>query len=306
VRIAAVVLNYRTPSETTQAVAALQASGRPPQEIVVIDNDSGDHSEQYLRDHLRGVDVIQSGTNLGFSGGCNVGVRRGLATGADAILFVNSDAILAPDCLGRLENAVASGRVGIAGPVIFTDSERSRIESAGIRYSTWTGRMAMHDRFADLALARSGVLRVDAVSGAIMLVKCEVFEAVGLFAEEFFYSFEDIDLCLRARAAGYETIVVTGAAAVHTGSHSIGASSPRRLYFAARNHLLLAARTARRSVPGYALLVASIVLLNLAHALIRSKVPAFAALQSVFRGTRAHFQGRYGSDARESGRGLEP
>jgi GT2 family glycosyltransferase len=263
--------------------------------LVIVDNGSDDGSEDYLRARLPDATVIQTGRNIGFSGGCNVGIRHALAAGADCVLLANSDAVVAPDCVERLREALERPGVGIAGPAVLR--EDGRIESAGISYSTCTGRMSLR-RFGEPADGRgAGVERVDAVSAAMMLVRREVFDAIGLFAEEFFYSFEDLDFCLRARAARFDVVVVGSARATHRGSASIGARSARRVYFATRNHLLVASRSAAGTRPRRAILFGSVVLLNLAHAAVRSDVPAFSGVMAVLRGTRDHLRGRYGSDA---------
>ena len=80
----------------------------------------------------------------------------------------------------------------------------------------------------------------DVVSGCVMLIRRSVFDGIGLFDERYFYSFEDIEFCLRARRAGHRILLVPQALAYHEGHQSIGAASASRLYYAARNHLLLA------------------------------------------------------------------
>ena len=67
---------------------------------------------------------------------------------------------------------------------------------------------------------------VAAVSACVMLIPREIFEAIGLFDEDYFFSFEDLDFCLRAKAAGFDAIVETTATAFHEGGRSIGAGSP--------------------------------------------------------------------------------
>ena len=86
---------------------------------------------------------------------------------------------------------------------------------------------------------------MDGVSGCLMLVRREVFTAIGLLDEDYFFGFEDLDFCLRARASGFATILARNSAVLHEGGKSMGAESPRRLYFGARNQLLLARRTDR-------------------------------------------------------------
>ena len=136
---------------------------------------------------------------------------------------------------------------------------------------------------------------VDAVSGCAMLINREVFDAIGLFDEDYFFTFEDLDFCLRARRAGFATILAGAATAYHEGSRSIGAASPQRLYFAARNHLLLASRTDSSSgVVASGCRAASIIALNLAHAAISASGPLGARFLAVAQGTRDYIVGRVG------------
>ena len=132
-RIAAVVLNYRTPTETIRCVCALQASHRAIDEIIVVENGSGDDSFELLRRALPTVTLIAAERNLGFSGGCNRGIERALAGGAVLVLLVNSDARLRPDALEALERSLSMHQdLGIVGPVVSTTDDPPRIESRGI------------------------------------------------------------------------------------------------------------------------------------------------------------------------------
>src|SRR5262245_52320901 len=240
-RIAAIVLNYQTPGETRLAVTSLLASRRAVDEVIVVDNGDGVECRAAL-DGLNGsVTCLETGTNLGFSGGMNVGIREALRRGADAVLLVNSDAIVPPDCVDMLERCLfADASRGVIGPLLRSRSDPACIESAGMTFNARTGRM--RHRLAGDRVPRTEVTsatRVDGVSGCVMLISSRVLDAVGLLAEEYFFSFEDLDYCLRAARAGYSTWIEPAAAAYHEGSRSIGAESTKRLYFAARNHLLL-------------------------------------------------------------------
>jgi GT2 family glycosyltransferase/glycosyltransferase involved in cell wall biosynthesis len=300
-----IVVNFGTPDDTLLAVRSLEASRRAVEPIVV-DNGSADGSAAILRAALPGRAVIRTERNLGFAGGANVGIRRALDRGAALVLLVNSDVIVPPDAIGRLEAGLgAHPEAGLAGPVILSRAEPERVLSMGISFSPVTGRLrdAGHGaRFAALGPPATGA--VDAVSGACMLVRREVLERVGLLAEEYFFGLEDLDLCLRARAAGYLTLLVGGAVVYHEGSRSIGARSPRRLYFAARNHLLLARRAAPRLPPSLGLARSgSIVALNLAHALVTAGTPRLPGLRAVGRGVLDHWRRRYGDGPGRAGRG---
>jgi GT2 family glycosyltransferase/glycosyltransferase involved in cell wall biosynthesis len=298
-RVAAIVLNYRAPLDTLLAVKSLLASRRSIQDIIVVDNDPSEDARAALAGVAPAITYLRAERNLGFSGGMNVGIREALARGADRILLVNSDVIVPPDCVERLEaGLVATPGAGIAGPVVLARSEPDSIASLGISYRPRSGRMR-HRGFGT-RLARhtiTGRAAVDGISGCLMLVTRDVFEAAGLFDEDYFFSFEDLDFCLRARRAGFTTVLATSAVTYHEGGRSIGARSPRRLYFAARGHLLLA----RRAGPAAGALATlwrtcSIVALNLAHAVVSSGAPVPVRLAAVARGTRDYFAGRLGAD----------
>ena len=210
-----------------------------------MDNDPRDA----LRDALQSMSPSPSITylasmgNLGFSGGMNAGIREALKRGADRVLLVNSDVIVPPDCVKRLERALDKNRaVGIAAPIVRSRSDPDLVASCGISYTRATGRMRRSSGGRCRATDADDDRIVDAVSGCVMMVNRAVFETIGLFDPDYFFSFEDLDFCLKARAAGFATVLGGNAVVYHEGSHSIGAKSPRRLYFAARGHLLLARR----------------------------------------------------------------
>jgi GT2 family glycosyltransferase len=297
-RMAAVVLNFRTPDQTFLAVSSLLASRRPVDDLIVVNNDERDDTHETLKNVSARITYVDTGGNLGFSGGMNVGIRRALAGGAHRVLLVNSDVIVPPDAVERLEAALdATADAGIAGPVILARSEPNRVASLGMSWAPVTGRMRHRGHGLRVAVNQptaGGV--VDGVSGCVMLVKREVFEAVGLLDEDYFFSFEDLDFCLRARRAGFATVLAGSSTVYHEGGRSLGAGSARRFYFAARNHLLLAQRTApsagRLASMGR---ICSIVLLNLAHA-VRSRGGSPAErLVAVAHGTRDYMTGRFGS-----------
>ena len=297
-KLAAVVLNYRTPDDTLVAARGLHTSRRPVQDLIVVDNGSGDGSEVFLRERLPEATVLQTGANLGFSGGCNAGIRAALDRGAELVLLVNSDLTLAEEAIGRLEAALESRpSAGIAGPLVLVRSDPDRVESMGIHFSAATGRTRHHGFGAPASAAPPEPREVDGVSGCAMLIRREVFERIGLLAEEYFFSFEDLDFCLRARAAGQVTLCVGGARAYHEGGRSIGARSARRLYFATRNHLLMAGRVAPAPSRARAVLRGAVIVgLGLVHALAKADAPAMAGVASVVRGAWHHLRGRYGGD----------
>jgi GT2 family glycosyltransferase len=157
-----------------------------------------------------------------------------------------------------------------------------------MRHRGYSHRIAAHDRMT----ARI----VDGVSGCLMLVKREVFEAIGLLDEDYFFGFEDLDFCLKARRSGFTTVLAAVATVYHEGGRSIGTGSAERFYFAARNHLLMARRAAPAAGRLASLVRASsIVMLNLANAALSPGGSLPARLGAVARGTRDYVAGRFGA-----------
>jgi GT2 family glycosyltransferase len=287
-----VVLNYETPDATRQAVASVLASLRPVEQVFVVDN-SATRQPDALNNLPGGVRYTPTSHNLGFSGGVNVGICLALEAGASAVLLVNSDATVEPETVAMLETGFAQVEdAGIAGPIL-RSPETHQVTSRGLSYSRRTGRM--RDRVHGRGGASAPVEPVDAVTGGVMLIRRAVFERAGLFDEPYFYAFEDLDFCLVAGRAGFRSIIVTGATAWHEGGRTIGRDSPRRLYFAARNHLRLASRVSSDGWARATVRAFSIVGLNVAHAIRSPGGSLPRRLRAVAAGTRDHLLRRYGA-----------
>jgi hypothetical protein len=299
--LAAVVLNFRTPRLTRRAIGALLESHRRIDEILLVDNDADDSCRDLGFRRGERVTYLPNGANLGFSGGMNRGIRHALDGGAGLVLLVNSDTVVLPDAVGKLERALAAHpEAGIVAPVLLAHSDSSRVGSAGFHFRALSGRARQVGFGKSLSEVSPPAWQpLTAASGCVLLIRRELFERVGLFDEEFFFSFEDLELCLRTRNAGIGIGLVGDAHVLHEGSASIPDSSPDRFYFATRNHLLAAERGAPLANP---LLRRarwlSIVALNFAHALRSYGGSRRARLRAVRDGIADFARGRYGAAGR--------
>jgi GT2 family glycosyltransferase len=285
VKLASIVLNWRTPDMTLDAVHAAVKAMEPIEggwHLYVVDNDSQDGSEDKLRaaiadEQARGtwgyehVEVIQSGRNGGFGAGNNVGIRAALARTdrPEYVYILNSDAFPAPDAVHKLVAALdARPELGIAGSYIHgVDGEphvtafrfpsiQSEIEDGlGLGVVTralqrWVVPMGIPD----------GTIEVDWLAGASMMMRVRMLDEIGTFDETFFLYFEETDLCRRAAKAGWKTLYVRDSHCAHVGSASTGMKKwtripgywldSRRHYFT-KNHGVgywAAATTARAAV----------------------------------------------------------
>jgi GT2 family glycosyltransferase len=298
-RLAAVVLHYGHPDETRLAVRSLLASRRSVDDLIVVDNDPERRCAAAIDDVRDRVVYLESPRNLGFSGGMNLGIREALARGASRVFLANNDVIVPPDTIGRLERALLSEpALAAVGPVVLSRTDPNRVATRGMSYNPRTGRMRQtgYGQRADKVSREDSVPHVvDGISGCAMLVSRAAIGAAGFLDEAYFFGFEDLDWCLRARRAGLSSAVVLDARAYHEGARAIGSDSSSRFYFAARNHLRLAKSGRARAEPlGAPFRTLAIVALNFAHACRPAPGPLSGRLGAVVRGTRDYFAGRYG------------
>lgn len=238
----AVVLNHREAADTLRCLNALGKVGYRPLTRLVVDNASGPGEVAWLRS--AGARVVESGGNLGYAGGNNVGIRLALEAGAEAVWVVNPDAYAAPGSLRRLVRVLRRHpEVGIVGPrILEADSATPKIQSDGGRL-VWEvgGRSELIGR--GTAPGRGGGMRpVDFVPGAAMLVRRAVIEDIGYLPEEYFLYFEETDFCVRAAQAGWKVAVETRARAVHRFAPPGGLPSEVLIYYFVRNRLLFGRR----------------------------------------------------------------
>ncbi|MDX6674536.1 MAG: hypothetical protein QOH11_1954 [Solirubrobacteraceae bacterium] len=229
--LTAVVLNWRTPEHTLEAVSALVGDGVPAARIVVVDNASGDGSAERLRAQLPDGPLLALDENEGFARGNNLGAA---ALPGDAYLFVNSDAFVrAPGSVERLLGALGDAHVGIAVPRLL--NQDLTLQPSVVPPSTPLPELVRASglsRFVPNRLqpslgthwdhAESRLIR--AAIGAVLLVRGRAWEELGGFDERLFMYAEDLDLFRRAEAHGWGARFVADAEFVHLG----GASADQR------------------------------------------------------------------------------
>jgi len=283
-------VNYRTACRTAAAVRSLESSGRPCDDIIVVENASGDDSVKVLQQEVPSAHLVVASANGGFASGVNLGAMEAFARGAELLLLLNSDAVVERDAIETLERALAASGAGIAGPLVLNAGVTPRIESAGVIVRPEWGRVLLQHH-GERPTGQVVTGPAAAVAGCAMLVRREVFTAIGGFTEDYFFGFEDLDFCFRAASAGFSTLVVADARVWHEGHASIGRGSPRLLYFAARNHLRFLARQAPRPRLHAAMRGGVVLLLNLAYALTSQTGGRAESTRAVVRGAWNHWRG---------------
>ena len=285
-RVGVIVLDFGRPEDARRAAASAQAD--EDVRLLIVENGSppGAPSDD---DHLRLPE------NRGFAGGMNAGVRHLLAEGLDRVLLLNNDAVLEPGCLRRLTDALDDPTLAAVGPVILRDAD-GRVESRGVRVDLRWGRVRLEGH-GEAPPEGPDLAAATALSGAAMMVTRAALERVGLLDERYFFSFEDVDWCVRARRFGYRVAVVTPAHARHVGNQTIGRRSPDRLYYAARNHVMFVERHHPLEGPARVLRRGAVFALNLGQVARQRDIPRLLATRAVCAGMMDAWQGHSGRRA---------
>lgn len=227
--LAVVVVNYNTGRYLSRCVrSAFENAGDARIEVVVIDNASSDGSADAALAENPGVRLVRNLTNRGFAAAANQGIR---ATTAPFVLLLNPDAeILAGTLGGFCKLARDRPRAGVIGPIV-RDPDGSIYPSArripGI--ATSLGHAFVHPFRPDNPFSRRYTMaewdrrserQVQWVSGSCCLLRREALDEIGLFDERFFLYVEDVDLCTRLRAAGWEVRFSPELEVLHVGGIS--------------------------------------------------------------------------------------
>jgi GT2 family glycosyltransferase len=234
-----VILNTNRREDTLECLASLAKSTYPNQQILVLDNASGDGSVQAIQQEYPEIEVYSLETNLGYAGNNNVGIQIALERGADWVLVLNEDTILAEDCLAEMVSfAETSPDIGIVGPMVYHHNEPDRIQSAGGRLgSTWE---SLHLGQNEVDQGQFPAPHpVDWISGCAIMVRGAVIAQVGALDERFFYYWEETEWCLRARTAGWQVWHVPQAHLWHKGVQRDYRPGPNVTYYSTRNRLLM-------------------------------------------------------------------
>lgn len=203
-----VLLNWNSYDETRTAVESVQRMDYPNFRILIIDNGSQDGSASELKKlTCERVDLQVSPVNTGYTGGCNLGMERALAMGAQYIWLLNNDAVVEPSTLSSIVAlAESDDLIGLVTPQIAALDE-DRITFAGGIISTKYG---LYDDTHDPVVAAEWTERYpDAglVIGTAMLVRAELVRRIGMLDTTFFAYFEDIDYSVRSANAGFRNVV---------------------------------------------------------------------------------------------------
>jgi len=188
-------------------------------EVIVVDNGSSDDSVSRVKNAYPQVKVIEAGRNLGFAAANN---RAFASAHGDYLLLVNTDALLERTCARTLLSLMlAAPQAGMAGPQLLNEdgSLQTSYEAVPTLATETLNRSLLKrlfpSRYPGKTRELSGPVPVDALIGAVMIIRRDPLEQLGGFDEDYFFFLEETDLAVRMRSAGWQVLHEPRANAIH-------------------------------------------------------------------------------------------
>lgn len=262
----AVVLAYNGREVVLRCLASLRTLTYPALKILLVDNASSDGTEEAARKRFPEIEVLQTGANLGYTGGNNRGIERALERGAEYILILNPDTVVAdPGFIERMVDYMERHpRTGIAGPRVFL-RERGVVQNTVLfAPGLWRNlkhwfRYRLDPRFAELS--GDEVVEAETLNGVCLLLRAECLKEIGLFDENIFMYIEDADLDYRARRRGWSVVYLPFDSVIHEQRREGYGMTSQVSFLLRRNSVYFLRKIGRRADAwGYAL--ASLLLMG--------------------------------------------
>lgn len=266
-----VVLNWNSDKSTIQCIESLmQLTKKHEITILVCDNNSSDSSYQnidrylnnnyesnfitmdeerikfYQREMGENIFLIKNNKNYGYAGGNNIGIRFALNQKDMTYVWVlNNDTVVTENSLFELIQKIESNKkIGICGSRLVSLENKKIVQGIGGKISPWScmtvevgNQYTINDEIDEEYWQK----QIDYVIGASLFFSREFLEKVGLLCEDYFLYYEEVDICNRAKYAGYEIGIASKSIVFHEQGVSTGQSgSSIANYYSIRNRILIA------------------------------------------------------------------
>jgi GT2 family glycosyltransferase len=243
IAVSVIVVNYNGMRYLDNCLSSLKSQIYHESEIIMVDNDSSDLSVDYARSSFPDVQIIQSDSNLGYAGGCNLGAK--FARGS-YLIFVNNDMQFSGNWLEEMmRTALLDEYSGVITCKVMTSPEEKKIQHVGSTCDMFGYPLGYG--YGEIDRGQYDMQKtVFFAMGDVIMIKRNLFLKIGGFDPKFFLYSEDVDLGWRTWLCGYKVLVNPSAVAYHKGrgsakDKSVGGTNlltnPLRRYLGERNTL---------------------------------------------------------------------
>jgi GT2 family glycosyltransferase len=223
-RLGVVVLNWNGRVRLETCLDSLVLSDHPDFFVLVVDNGSVDGSAASVR--ARGdVELLALPHNLRFAGGNNAGAARAIELGAEQLLILNNDTTVAPDALRQLTLSLQDRDLDLVGPRIVFAADPGRIWYGGGVFHSGSGFTGHRAIRSSVSAGLDPAGPTDWVTGCALAIRADLWQRLGGLDTRYYIYSEDVDFCLRARAAGARIGYCPTAVVSHDVSATVGGGS---------------------------------------------------------------------------------
>lgn len=244
-----IILNWNGWRDTAECIESCQKLNYSNFIIIIVDNGSTDDSEAILHKRFPDIELVQTGENLGFAGGNNIGIDRALAHAADYVWLLNNDTVVDPNSLDELVKvAEIDERTGIVGSKIYYYNEPNKMWFAG---GLWNRNQsfACHRGINEVDIGQyDGISEVGFITGCSLLAKSSMIKEIGMMKEDYFLYWEDVDWNATAAEKGWKIVFAPQSIVRHKVSSSTEDKSSLQSYYFMRSGLLFFQRHALKQI----------------------------------------------------------
>ena len=237
-RVGIILVNYNGYEDTVECLKSLQKINYKNFVVIVVDNASTKAPTDTQIEYIRNNSIYyQTNSNLGFSGGNNVGIKIAKENDCSFVLLLNNDTTVEPDFLDELMSAQSTHKnTGIVTGKIYYYA-KDKIWSAGGKYNRNTGVTSQFGGKDSKEFNKSGFITF--ATGCLMLIPMKVIKEVGYLAESYFLYSEDTDYCQRVIDADFNIYYCASSIIYHKVSASVGNMSAMQERYMMRNNLYM-------------------------------------------------------------------
>ncbi|GAB4027631.1 MAG: glycosyltransferase family 2 protein [Candidatus Microgenomates bacterium] len=250
IKHAVILINYQDANITANCIKSIQKSKDAPH-IIVVDNGSSKECLAKLKSLCPALDLIETGFNIGFSAGNNIGIKKALRLGAQVVYLINNDTLVDENLFFRSyrfvakKNRIAGAKIYYAKGYEYHESQRGLgnvLWYAG-GYFDYSDAVSRHYGIDEIDQSQyDKVKKVDFVTGCFMAIPRLVLKKIGILSEEYFLYLEDADYCLRALKNNIEVIYNPNLILYHLNGGSVVAGSKLVDYYMTRNRFYITRR----------------------------------------------------------------
>jgi len=226
--VSIIIVNYNGKTHLEKCLPSVSKSSYAKYEVILVDNNSIDSSLEFVQKNYPSVSVIKLDNNYGFAEPNNIGAK---SAKGELLLFLNNDTITTPDFIAELVNAAKENpKIAIFQSLLLKPD--GTIDSSGDFIDTYGRAYSSREKTNEIR-------NIMSARGASMMIRKEVFWDLGGFDKNYFATFEDVDLGLRAWIWGYKVVLIPKSVVYHLGGQTIQKLDSLIVFHGVKNTLIL-------------------------------------------------------------------